>query len=245
MHQKGQALILVIVGLLVLVAVAGGAYYFRKVSNRPASSTSQYPSQPSPTPQATSVPSDWKTYQNSQYKISFQYPSDLELEEDALDYDPDFISISLSVPNPNPPSPYSPTPGSAGELLQKKYGVTVNPASRIYYFSVNIYSRSYDKSPRVGISKDDLEKVFLNAQINQTYQNPQKQRKFIRISDQTINGTKFSTFKIQAISDVVIEEEAEQYGESVLALYDGNVYEFPADDKTYFDKILQTVKFGQ
>lgn len=240
MSQKGQGLILLIAGLLFITVVAGGAYYLGKVTN-------QIPKPIATTPQTTSVISDWKSYTNSQYKISFNYPSKLEIQDDRFE-DPDSLFISLFAANPNPTPPSSPIPGSAAEILQKKAaehgGVITPPSSKIYYFSVNVYSTNYDKTPRVGISRQELENAFKNAQLNQTYQDPQTQRGFIRVADQTINGIKFTTLKIQVIPEVIIKGEQEQYSDSVVALYEGNLYEFWADDKTYFDKILQTVSFS-
>lgn len=77
--QKGFTPVLVLVGILVLIAVAGGAYYLGK-SQTPKSQNqvvvSQTP-QPASTPQSSSAPDEianWKIYINDKY--TFKYPSD-------------------------------------------------------------------------------------------------------------------------------------------------------------------------
>ncbi len=74
--QKGFAPIFILVGILVLTVVAGGAYYFGK---------SQAPKSQNPLPIVTSIASpsatpdetaNWKTYTSEDTTFSFKYPSD-------------------------------------------------------------------------------------------------------------------------------------------------------------------------
>ena len=77
--QRGQATILIVVGILVLVGVAGGYILLGKSKNitpvtQPAPETIN--SQPTPTIESTEYGdiSDWKTYTNNKHKFSFDYP---------------------------------------------------------------------------------------------------------------------------------------------------------------------------
>ncbi|MBI2597382.1 hypothetical protein HYW41_04455 [Candidatus Daviesbacteria bacterium] len=82
--QKGSALIFLLVGVLVII-VAGGAFYLGKLTLRQNSSGQTTPKPSSvtavqPTPQTTPVssPSDetanWKTYTDTQLGFSLKYP---------------------------------------------------------------------------------------------------------------------------------------------------------------------------
>ena len=108
--QKGQGLILVIVGVLVAVAIAAGAYYLEKQANPkplpPSVVTSQTP-QPtlSPIPGETVDPeatrsANWKIYTDDQYGFRFYYPSYLSVSVNELNYEvPSIKQIGLYNPN--------------------------------------------------------------------------------------------------------------------------------------------------
>ena len=78
--QKGFAPILILVGILVIVAVAGGAYFLGKQTTiHQFSLTSDASPAPTgagnnPVPNGTGETANWKTYTNSEYKFSFRYP---------------------------------------------------------------------------------------------------------------------------------------------------------------------------
>ncbi len=76
MNQKGIAPILILVGILITAAIAGGAYYFSRPSTPPV--------QTSPVPQATPTDptSSWKTYTNNKIGYQIMYPSDWNLREE-------------------------------------------------------------------------------------------------------------------------------------------------------------------
>jgi len=85
--QKGFSLILILVGILILMGVAGGAYYFGRqtLSLRGVSETSDVAILPtlSPAPSITESTSsadmaNWKTYITSQYGFSIKYPDNWE-----------------------------------------------------------------------------------------------------------------------------------------------------------------------
>lgn len=86
--QKGQAPILVLVGLIALIVIAGGLFYMGRLSvpknppqttiSKPESSTNSY-QQPSPSvkePIQNDKTADWKVYISEDKTFSFKYPSD-------------------------------------------------------------------------------------------------------------------------------------------------------------------------
>lgn len=72
--QKGFAPVLILVGILVIMAIAGGAYYFGKISNKPTP-TPPLVTQTQPT-KAVDETANWKTFVNTVYGYSISYPSD-------------------------------------------------------------------------------------------------------------------------------------------------------------------------
>ncbi len=91
--QKGQTPVLILVGILIIIVVAGGAYFLGKSANSKPSSTPVVTSQspqpaliPQSTPDASPAPTgagettNWKIYTNSEYGFSFKYPSNWKYE---------------------------------------------------------------------------------------------------------------------------------------------------------------------
>ncbi len=89
MRQRGFAPIIILVGILVIAVVAGGAYYFGTRNSVITQPQSQNPLVTS-TPQTTVIPqtipspttsssnldtANWKTYTNSKYGILINYPA--------------------------------------------------------------------------------------------------------------------------------------------------------------------------
>lgn len=90
--QKGQTGILILAGIVLVIALVGGAYYLGKsatlksspapVVTSPASRDEQTP-QPSP----SSSPSldetaNWKTYTSTKYGFTLKYPNDWEIKSE-------------------------------------------------------------------------------------------------------------------------------------------------------------------
>lgn len=82
--QKGFAPILILVEILVIMAVAGGVYYFAKFQSvKPQNSLVSQTSQPTINPQPTQTSNEtvsWKTYTNTKYGFTFRYPPFWDLE---------------------------------------------------------------------------------------------------------------------------------------------------------------------
>ena len=93
LKQKGQGLILIIVGLVIVAAIAGGSYYFGRSSTpklqNPVVTSPASTQRGEQTPQPTIIPvaspsatpdetANWKTYTNTKIKFSIRYPSELD-----------------------------------------------------------------------------------------------------------------------------------------------------------------------
>ena len=101
MRKNSEGFIQIIVVILLLVVVAGGAYYFGKNQNKLSvnliptpQSTNQPVNQLTPVPTVSTRPSaspfvkttdpalSWKTYTNTKYGFSFQYPTNTKVMGD-------------------------------------------------------------------------------------------------------------------------------------------------------------------
>lgn len=89
MIQKGYSLIFLLIGMVVLAGVAGGAYYLGKQTTPKSSPapvvSSQIPSpstttDASPVPTGTEETANWKTYTNSKRGYEFKYPDSYKLK---------------------------------------------------------------------------------------------------------------------------------------------------------------------
>lgn len=89
--QKGSALIFLLVGILVAVGIAGGAFYLGRSTTPQPSPIPAVTSQTlQPTPSLTPIPTsestsstetaNWKTYEDRESGISFKYPADLVIQ---------------------------------------------------------------------------------------------------------------------------------------------------------------------
>ncbi|MBI2600613.1 hypothetical protein HYW42_01555 [Candidatus Daviesbacteria bacterium] len=134
--QKGQTAVLVVLGILILGIVAGGAYYFGKSQvAKPQQQNAVITSQtsqltPASSPSPVDETANWKAYKDSKYAYSFKYPNTWYL-----------VSV---------------------EGDQKLYNVppeTAGPAYEISFFVAPI-SRGINLSDRIGAGKEVADKVF-------------------------------------------------------------------------------------
>lgn len=84
--QKGQAQVLVLAGIVILVAVAGGIFFLGRVTApKPQPQNVATSPQSSPTTQSTPTSTvnvgNWKTYTNKAYSFQLKYPPLFDLEE--------------------------------------------------------------------------------------------------------------------------------------------------------------------
>lgn len=88
MNQKGQTQVLILAGIVLVIAVAGGIFFLGRItlprqdSSGQAAPKPQTPvvaPQPSSTPSPTTTPdptANWKTYTNTKYGFTLEYPND-------------------------------------------------------------------------------------------------------------------------------------------------------------------------
>lgn len=74
MNQKGQAPILIVVAILVLLAIAAGAYYFGKSQTLKIQSPSPVVTSPIPQLIPSDETSNWKIYSDEEFKFQIKYP---------------------------------------------------------------------------------------------------------------------------------------------------------------------------
>ena len=87
MNQRGFSPILIVLGIVVMTAVVGGAYYLGQNNlslQGVPSKTNDVAISPTPSPSANpdSIGNDWKTYSNTKLKFSFRYPKDYKFEKE-------------------------------------------------------------------------------------------------------------------------------------------------------------------
>ncbi len=99
--QKGFTPILILIGVLLIAGVAGGAFYLGRVSTPKLESQNPvFTSQSSPTPTALHIDETvgWKTYTDEVQKFAIKYPSNYirqDIELDGYYNSPIFYSPSL------------------------------------------------------------------------------------------------------------------------------------------------------
>jgi len=74
--HNGFSLPMILLGILIIIAVAGGAYYLGTLKNKPQTQNPVVTSQtvpPSPSP-ISDLTANWKTYINTAYGYQISYP---------------------------------------------------------------------------------------------------------------------------------------------------------------------------
>lgn len=97
MNNKGFSNVILVIGLVILVGIAGYFIFVKKsgpVTQKQTSATSNIPA-PTPSPTLTEETTNWKTYRNEKYGIEFRYPSQWQLTE-AEASPSQFLRIKLS-----------------------------------------------------------------------------------------------------------------------------------------------------
>lgn len=98
--QKGQTQVLILAGIVILIAVAGGIFFLGRVTApKPQLPVATSSPQPSPTPDETvytesDETTNWKTYTNTNYGFSVKYPTDLEVEDRSNQFPPFTIFLT-------------------------------------------------------------------------------------------------------------------------------------------------------
>ena len=127
--QKGFGVIYILVGILVVTLIAGGAFYLGgQTTPKPVVTSS---SQPSISPDVSPAPTDagettnWKTYTNTKYGFSFKYPNSENWK---------FISLPTPVTNED-----NTFVAECNNRCYDKENITAFQVSLSYYKSLNEY----------------------------------------------------------------------------------------------------------
>ncbi len=101
MSQKGFSLLFIILGIILVIGIAGGAYYLGKTQiTKPQPPNPVVLAQtPQPTPASSVVPSstsdetaNWKTYTNTKYGYIIKYPDNWTLGGSGPGQTPEFLA---------------------------------------------------------------------------------------------------------------------------------------------------------
>lgn len=90
--QKGQTLIFILVGILILAAVVGGAYYLRRSTSPKISPSPVVSTNPQSSPSQVDEASNWKTYTTTKFR--FKYPVNFSVEEREKDF---FVIVPVGI----------------------------------------------------------------------------------------------------------------------------------------------------
>lgn len=119
MSQKGQTGVLILIGILIIALVAGGAYYFGrqtgpKLQTTPTPNAS--PANASPVPNGTGETANQKTYTTTKYGYLFKYPTNWKVTENSSG------PVQLSITSPD----FSTSPGGeAGDITESGVSVII------------------------------------------------------------------------------------------------------------------------
>ncbi len=116
MNQKGFSPLVIILGIILIIGIAGGAYYFGKSqTKKPEASSSPNPMVVSQTPQPIITPSSspdetssWKIYTNAKNGFSIKYPNNVRVGKENYGTSPykgiqsssGIIAVSLGIDTP-------------------------------------------------------------------------------------------------------------------------------------------------
>lgn len=175
--QKGFAPILIILGIVLLLGVAGGAYYFGQVSVKvptspsqtpvPTSQTSISPTQPvvkttvSPTPTVVDETANWKTYTGNKY--SFKYPAnDWKINQSTAS-----LVNDVSVYCINNCSTYSVGRFSVGPVVSKSVDEYINSITSTVTDSFGFikFTLNGDNAVKEGFGGSSQSPAFINVII--------------------------------------------------------------------------------
>ena len=101
--QKGQTQVLILAGIVILLALAGGIFFLGRLT-APKTQTPVVTSSPQPSDLSTEASAkvenpttNWKTYTNSTYGYSFKYPEDWSLDTSKVE--PATYNNAIASPN--------------------------------------------------------------------------------------------------------------------------------------------------
>lgn len=129
--QKGFAVGYVLAGILVLFAVVGGVYYLGATKSAVPKVQEQAVSQ-TLKPTATDETANWKTFSNSRYNFSFNYPANWTVTTE--EQQQELLKVLVKGPNQITLSFMSGPPGVGGMCVD-------DPNINLGYESINIFNK--------------------------------------------------------------------------------------------------------
>ncbi len=211
--QKGQILIWIIVGGLVIV-IAGGALFYTNYSNNRTKSflTPTVSQTPQPTP--VDETANWKTYTNNKYAFSLNYPPNWKIEENMGS------AIFFSIESPD---------YKFDDNNKVEEQVTVGTK-----ISFNILSSTGNYSePKEG----EIPTLYFD-----TVNNKQIMDKISNITNITIDGRKAAKYDLQRLFKEPLLRTRADIVDKTFVYRIEMMYVSPIS-KNIFDDILSTFKF--
>ncbi len=223
-YEKGNILIFLLVGILILAATGGAFYLGRQTSPKIKACTMdakvcsdgssvgrtgpncEFAPCPSPLPTSSDETNNWKIYMNSKNLYSFKYPSNFYIDESNTSED-GYVYNRVTIENKTSKDFY--------DNIKNNTATTLNPDDK-ETFLMSIVIPPYKENMDLEIAKKQYD-VPANKAV-----------------DYTIGG--FKGFRVINGDTVIVYKGQEYYFQ--LRNYD-NKY------ANYFDQILSTFKFTQ
>ena len=160
--QKGQAPLLIIVGILAVIFIASGAYYLGR-STTPKPSPTPSPSDASPAPTGAGETANWKKYDFNQkagkygsaYNFSIKYPADWQVREHDSGTTFDVAILSPDYAMPQTGAQEEAMKGGRIEIsvIHKQKSTTIDNWLTTYYAQPYLHSVS-KKPQQISITND-------------------------------------------------------------------------------------------
>lgn len=153
--QKGQTVVLILVGVLITSFMIGGAYYLGKSSASPKSlPNTMVKAEISPSP-TSDVTTNWTTYTNRELGYALKYPNNFKITAEIKDIPPSVINNLYLDDNPNAISGASKIRVLVGKDIQSEI------KSLNYLDNGGNFRGSFEKLSEIKINNLDIVKGWI------------------------------------------------------------------------------------